>query len=154
MMKLLRTARTPSPLLTFSGAVYLNHSLAGLPSPTNHPLVAMARETARRIKIAGVNQKRPFLACQIRHLFELWGGPSTNLHRLMKLTAVTLCYVSLSRFDDLVAVQWQSIKFVRESHMELLIPDSKSDQYRLGKTVFVARLGGPFCQLLVWFAAW
>jgi hypothetical protein len=106
----------------------------------------MARETARRIKIAGVNQKRPFLVSHIRRLFELWGGLSANLHQLMKLTAdFTLCYVSFFRFDDLVAVQWQSIKFVGEWHMELLIPDSKTDQYWLGKTVFVARLGGPFC---------
>jgi hypothetical protein len=144
-MRLLRSARTPAPLLTFSSAVYLKHSLAGLPSPTNHPLVAMARETARRIRIAGVNQKRPFLASQIRRLFELWGGPSANIHQLMKLTALTLCYVSFFRFDDLVAIQWQSIKFVAQSHMELLNPDSKTDQYRQGQSVFVARLGGPFC---------
>jgi hypothetical protein len=147
MMKPLRTARTPCPLSTFSSAVYLNHSLAGLPSPTNHPLVAMACETARRIKTAGVNQKRPFLASQIRRLFELWGGPSAKLHQLMKLTAVTLCYVSFFRFDDLVAIQWQSIKFVGELHMELLIPDSKTDQNQLGETVFLARLGGPFCSV-------
>jgi hypothetical protein len=49
------------------------------------------------------------------------------------------------RFDDLVAIQWQSIKFIAQSHMELLIPDSKTDQYRRGETVFVARLAGPFC---------
>lgn len=110
----------------------------------NHPLVAMARKTARRIKIARANQKRPFLASQIRRLFELWGGPSANFHQLMKIAAVTLCYVSFFRFDDLVAVQWQSIKFVGQSHMELLIPDSKTDQYRQGETA-VARLGGPLC---------
>jgi hypothetical protein len=144
MMRLLRTARTPAPLLTFSGAVYLNHFLAGLPSPTNHPLVCMARKSARRMKIAGLNQKRPFLASQIRRLFELWGSPSANLHQLMKLTAVTLCYVLFLRFDDLVAIQWQSIKFVAQSHMELFLPDSKTDQYHHGATIYVARLGGPF----------
>jgi hypothetical protein len=145
MMRLLRTARTPAPLLTFSGAVYLNHSLAGLPSPTNHPLVSMARETARRIKIAGLNQKRPFLASHIRRLFELWGHSSANLYQLTKLTAITLCYVSFLHFDDLISIQWQSIKFVAQSHMELIIPDSKTDQYRRGETVYVAHLGGPFC---------
>jgi hypothetical protein len=90
MMRLLHTAKTPSPLLTFSGAVFFNHSLAGLPSPTSHPLVAMAREAARHIRVAGLNQKRPFLASHIRHLFGLWGGPSATLHQLMKLTAVVI----------------------------------------------------------------
>jgi hypothetical protein len=145
MMRLLRTAKTPAPLLTFSGAVYLNHSLAGLPSPTNHPLVSMARETARRIKNAGTNQKRPSLASQIRRLFELWGGPSATLHQLMQLSAITLCYTSFFRYDDLVSVQWQSIKFVSRSHMELLVPDSKTDQYHRGATIYVAHLGGPYC---------
>jgi hypothetical protein len=40
------------------------------------------------------------------------GGPSANLHQLMKLTAISLCYTSFLRFDDLVTVQWQTIKFV------------------------------------------
>lgn len=145
MMRLLRTAATPSPLLTFSGAVYLNHSLAGLPSPTNHPIVRMAREVARRIKLAGQNQKRPFLASHIRRLFEIWGGPSASLNQLMKLTSVTLCFASFLRYDDLVAIQWQQIRFVSKSHMELIIPDSKTDQYRKGDSVFVASLGGPYC---------
>ncbi|GAQ91382.1 DNA Adenine methyltransferase [Klebsormidium nitens] len=145
MMRLLRTAKSPSPLLTFSGAVYLNHSLAGLLSPTNHPLVQMARETARRIKVAGLNQKRPFLASQIRRLFDLWGNFSANLHQLMKLTAITLCYTSFLRNDDLVAISWQSIRFVAQSHMELFIPDSKTDQYHKGETIYIARFGGPFC---------
>jgi hypothetical protein len=63
----------------------------------------------------------------------------------MKLTAITLCYTSFLRFDELVAIQWQTIKFVSQSHIELLIPDSKTDQYRKGETVYVAHLGGPFC---------
>ncbi|GAQ93012.1 reverse transcriptase [Klebsormidium nitens] len=145
MMRLLRTAKTPSPLLTFFGAVYLNHSMAGLSSPTNHPVVQMAREVARRLKLAGLNQKRPFLASQIRRLFELWGGPSANLHQLMKLTSITLCFTSFLRYDDLAAIQWQHIKFFPKSHMELFIPDSKTDQYRHGDSVFVACLGGPYC---------
>jgi hypothetical protein len=31
------------------------------------------------------------------------------------------------------------------AHMELIIPDSKTDQYHHGETIFVARLGGPYC---------
>ncbi|GAQ81891.1 hypothetical protein KFL_000940010, partial [Klebsormidium nitens] len=144
MMRLLRTANTPSPLKTFSGAVYFNHTLAGLPSPTNHPIVRMAREAARRLKIAGQNQKRPFLASQIRRLFSIWAGDTATLHSLMKLTAIVLCYTSFFRYDDLVAVRWQDIKFL-PSHAELFVPESKTDQYRQGDSVFIARLGGQFC---------
>lgn len=34
-------ARSPSLVLFFSGAVYLFHTLASLPSPTSHPLVGI-----------------------------------------------------------------------------------------------------------------
>lgn len=108
----------------------------------------MAREAARHIKIHGLNQKRPFLASQIRRLFELWGSPSANLHQLMKLTAVTLCYVLFLRIDDLVAIQWQSIKFVAQSHMELFLPDSKTDQYIItGQRSTLLAWAVPFAQL-------
>jgi hypothetical protein len=82
MTDLLRTARSPSPVLSFSGAVYFSHTLAGLPSPTSHPLVGLAREIARRTKVAGKNQKRPFLAFQNRRIISAWAGPSAPLHPL------------------------------------------------------------------------
>jgi hypothetical protein len=63
----------------------------------------------------------------------------------MKLSAITLCYTSFLWYDNLDAVQWQTIKFVAQTHMELIIPNSKTDQYDHGETVFVARLGGPHC---------
>ncbi|GAQ87462.1 hypothetical protein KFL_003550010, partial [Klebsormidium nitens] len=62
----------------------------------------------------------------------------------MKLSAIVLCYVSFFRFDDLIAIRWQDLKFSC-THLELYVPDSKTDQYRKGETIFVARLGGQFC---------
>lgn len=62
MMLLLRTATSPATVLTFLGAVYLYHTLAGYPSPIEHQLVCMAREVARRTKLSGQNAKKPFLA--------------------------------------------------------------------------------------------
>lgn len=142
---LLRSASSPSPVLSTSAAIFLYHSLAGLPSPTRNPLVAMAREIAKRTKVAGQNVKKPFLASHCRRLFELWHlSASANLHTRMKLMAVILCYAGFLRFSDLIIVQWHEIRFL-PSHMELFLEKSKTDQYRQGRWVLIARVGGPFC---------
>lgn len=143
MMLLLRTATSPATILTFSGAVYLYHTLAGYPSPTEHQLVRMAREVARRTKLAGQNTKRPFLASHIRRIHSLWAGPSATLHQLMKTVAITLCFTGFLRCSDLLRINWHEVRFVGQSHMEFFLEKSKTDQYRVGTWVLVARVGGP-----------
>jgi hypothetical protein len=143
--RLLASASSPSPILSCSAAIYLHHSIAGLPSPTAHPLVAMAREIAKRTRVAGRNVKRPLLASHIRKLFELWlYADSSNLHTVMKLSAVCLCYAGFLRFSDLMSVQWHKIRFL-PSHMELFLEKSKTDQYRAGRWVLISRVGGLYC---------
>lgn len=89
--------------------------------------------------------KKPLLASHCRRLFELWHfSVSSNLHTRMKLLAVVLCYAGFLRFSDLMIVQWQEIRFL-PTHMELFLEKGKTDQYREGRWVLVARVGGPFC---------
>jgi hypothetical protein len=145
MTDLLRTAQSLAPVLSFSGAVFFFQTLAGLFSPTSHPLVGLAREIARGTKVAGLNQKWPFLASQIRRIISAWAGPSAFLHHLMKATAITVCFVAFLRADSLLSLQIENIRFVGQSHMELFLERSKTDQYREGAWTFVARVGGPFC---------
>jgi hypothetical protein len=117
---LLRTANSPSPILARSGAIFLFHSIAGFVSPTSHPMVKMAREIATRTKLAGQNARKPFLASHIRKLFELWHQPEgANLHHLMKLVAITLCFVGFLRYSDLMVVQWEELLFF-PTHMEVV----------------------------------
>jgi hypothetical protein len=124
MTDLLGKAQSPAPVLSFSGAVFFFHTLAGLPSPTSYPLVGLAREIARRTKVAGLNQKRPFLASQIRRIISAWAGPSASLHHLMKATAITVCFVAFLRADSLLSLQIEDIRFVGQSHMELFLERS------------------------------
>jgi hypothetical protein len=142
---LLLAAKSPSSVLSCSAAIFLHHSIAGLPSPTQHPLVAMAREIAKRSRVAGQNVKKPLLASHVRSLFELWlYAPSGNLHSVLKLTAICLCYAGFLRFSDLMTVQWQEIRFL-PTHMELFMEKSKTDQYWAGSWVLISRVGGLYC---------
>jgi hypothetical protein len=140
---LLRTTNSPSPILACSVAIFSFLSIASFASPTSHPMVKMAREIANRTKLVGQNARKPFLASHICKLFELWHQPEgTNLHELMKVVAITLCFVGFSRYSDLM-VQLEELLFF-PTHMELFIEKSKTDQYCKGRWVLIARVGGPF----------
>ncbi|GAQ87894.1 hypothetical protein KFL_003850140, partial [Klebsormidium nitens] len=143
---LLRSAKTPSPILSCSGAIFFHHSIAGLPSPTQHPMVAMARQIARRTLTKGKNQKtEPLLASHIFQLFDTWLlSPGADLVSAMKLAAISLCYAGFFRFSDLMTVQWQEIRF-ESSHMECFLEKSKTDQFREGRWVLISRVGGERC---------
>jgi hypothetical protein len=148
LTKLWESSSSPAPVLTASGAIFFHHSLAGLPSPTEHHLVKMVREIARRTRLAGQNKKNPFLASHIRRLFSLWASPESPLNKLMMLTAVTLCFTAFLRCDELLSLQWDQIRFVGQSHMELFIEHQKNDQYREGMWKIVARVGGACCPVV------
>jgi hypothetical protein len=132
-------------VLTAAGAIYFHHTLAGLPSPTEHHLVKMVRKISRRTRLAGQNQKSPLLASHIRRLFALWAGPSASLYDLMRTTAITLCFTAFIRCDELLNIQWNQIRFVGQSHMEIFLEKQKNDQYRVGMWKFIARVGGDCC---------
>jgi hypothetical protein len=105
----------------------------------------MAREIAKRTRVAGQKVKRPLLASHIRKLFELWlYADSSNLHTVMKLSNICLCYAGFLRFSDVMTVQWHEIRFL-SSHMELFLEKSKTDQYRAGRWVLISRVGGLYC---------
>jgi hypothetical protein len=145
LTKLWETATSPSPVLTASGAIFFHHSLAGLPSPTEHHLVTMVREFTRRTRLAGQNKKNPFLASHIRRLVSLWADSGAPLNKLMMTTAVILCFAAFLRCDELLSLQWEQIRFVGQTHMGLFIEHQKTDQYRAGTWKIVARVGGPCC---------
>jgi hypothetical protein len=105
LMRVLEHPKSPSPVLTCSAAIFFYHSIAGLESPTGHHLVSLVREMARRSLQAGHRVKQPLLASHVRRLFEFWRyAPGHTLHDLMKLAAVTLCYVGFLRFSDLMLI--------------------------------------------------
>jgi hypothetical protein len=63
----------------------------------------------------------------------------------MMTTAVTLCFATFLRCDELLSLQWDQIRFVGQTHMELFIEHQKTDQYSASTWKIVARVGGSCC---------
>lgn len=71
-------------------------------------------------------------------------GPSPKLSEIRLAASVLLAFAAFLRFDELAKLRCCDIKFT-ESAMSVHIVSSKTDQYRQGDTVLVARTGNATC---------
>ena len=72
---------------------------------------------------------------------------SNNLNHIRICCLMLLSYAGFLRYDELqnvAHIKASNIKFF-QSHIELLLEKSKTDVYRQGNTVIIARTGGATC---------
>ena len=115
------------------------HSLAGIPSPTDNPIVEAVRSTSKRILgTAIVNRKDPISSSVIHDIIS-----RSNLKNPVELRNVTLYVLSFAgffRFDDVSRIRRNDIFF-----NEGLVIKSKNDQLRRGFEVVISELPSPAC---------
>mmetsp|Transcript_27203 Transcript_27203/g.33011 ORF Transcript_27203/g.33011 Transcript_27203/m.33011 type:complete len:261 (+) Transcript_27203:3453-4235(+) len=121
------------------------HELALVPyssNPTKDPLCKMVRAAAKRsLGLALVNQKQPLTMELLQAAVALYArdlSPSVPLVQLMLAMMAVQMYTGFLRFSDAVAVYDDFVR-VYPTHMELFVPERKTDQFRLGDVVYVAR---------------
>ena len=118
-------------------AIQWAHSLAGLPSPTESPIVQTVKEAAKRIDGAPlVHRKDPVSPDMIRQLLI-----RSNLHNLLELRNVcifVLAYSGFFRIDEVLHVRYGDIHF-RSGHVALNVQKSKTDQLRRGNEVVISQ---------------
>jgi len=120
------------------------HINAGFTSPTNHPLVKLAFEGAKRLAIKGrKNQKEPFTAEIISKLVSEFGS-SDNLMHLRFLVICITGFAGFFRISELLNIKIRNLEETKES-FEIFVEKSKTDQLREGHTVFIAKSGMSTC---------
>ena len=126
-----------SPLVRLKGMFsplnpFMLHCLAGIPSPTDNPIVEAVRSASKRILgTAIVNRKEPISSSVIHD------SSSSNLDNPVELRNITLYVLSFSgffRFDDVSRIRRNDI-FFNEG-----FPKSKNDQLRRGDEVVISEL--------------
>ena len=113
----------------------------GLPSVGDVPLVQVTLAGLRSELVQPKMCKEPVTADMLRAMVDLVGQePSLSDVRLL-----VLCLVAFAGFmycDELFKLQCSDIAFGTES-MTINITSSKTDQYRKGSTLVIARTGTP-----------
>ena len=138
LRQFLDSAKTTSPVDTAVYSIRWGHILAGLPSPTEHPLVQSTYEGCRRILSRPREPKDPVQPHMLETLIQKHGHNSASPADLRLLFIVLVVYSVFLRIGELLSIEVRHIRIVPEG-MSIFLPKRKNDQFRAGNTIYIAK---------------
>ena len=124
------------------------HTIAWLESPTRHPTVVSIMEAYRRVLAAPKNKKEPVTAEDLRKMVRLSAGLKASLADVRTIAICLISFAAFLRFDELASLRCNDVK-IKEDHAEIRIRVSKTDQYKDGDSVVIARTGASTCPVQI-----
>ena len=119
------------------------HQAAGLASPADDPFVQTVLAGLRRRLAVPTVKKRPFTGEMLGDMVQAC-QPDPSLGDLRLLAACLLGFAAFLRYDELAKLRCEDLLFT-DAFLQVKIRSSKTDQYRQGDSVLVARTGKPTC---------
>ena len=120
------------------------HHVMGFESPTDHPFVQLAFEGCQRLCKSETTKKEPITSEMIKSVVQKFGGENASIPDLRFLITCLLGFTGFLRIEELLSVRIKDLK-ITESHLEILIPQSKTDQHREGHIVYISRIASEYC---------
>ena len=137
-----------SSFSAIEGAVYgirWAHNLYGFPNPCESQFVKDILESAKRSLSRPVVKKGPVTSDMILKICEKFSSVNANLSDLRTAAICVTAYAGFLRFNELAFLRCCDVKFFDGKYVELFIAKSKTDIYRNGKTVMLAKTGHITC---------
>lgn len=100
-------------------------------------------EGARKILSKPVKKKEPVTIEVMKMLYTQFGN-SQELAKIRIYCMFSLAFSGFLRFNELVNIRFKDIRFC-PSHVELFIPRSKTDIFREGNKLYIARTNKNTC---------
>lgn len=120
------------------------HRLAGLTDPCKSDLVNLVREGSHRKVGHLVTKKEPVTPEILSKIVHIYGNENCDLKNVRIATIFLLCYSGFLRFSELANLRSSDIVLFT-SHVKLFLFKSKTDIYREGRDVVIARTGSVTC---------
>ncbi|XP_021379902.1 uncharacterized protein LOC110467217 [Mizuhopecten yessoensis] len=119
------------------------HDFADLPNPCTDKFVLKSLEGAKRILSKPIFKKSPISVEHIESIFRKYGN-SENVKDLRLCTLCILGFAGFFRFSELVDLKMSNC-VLKSSHLEITLVHSKTDVYRQGNVVVIAKTGKKTC---------
>ena len=119
------------------------HQAAGLPPESGLPLVQVALAGHRRMLAQPKVRKEPVTAEMLRAMVDA-AGPEPSLSEVRLLAICLLAFAGFLRCEELLKLVCADVEFDAEG-LVLSIKSSKTDQFREGASLVVARTGASTC---------
>ena len=113
------------------------HSIPGVLSPTDSPIIKTTLEGLKKLLAKPVNKKLPFTVDMLKAIVQD-AKESDTLANIGLASACLLSFAGFLRFDELANIHPCDLS-VGPDHLVIRIPRSKTDQLRQGSEVAIAR---------------
>jgi integrase len=143
LSSLIQTAHSPAPVIAAFYAIKWFHELYGLISPTDSKVNVNILESAKRILAKPVNKKEPI---SINDILAVYNSmyEEKNIKNQRIICAIILAYAGFLRSAELLNIKVSDIAF-EQSYMAIYIEKSKTDIYRDGHWLMIAKTGTVLC---------
>ena len=111
----------------------------GFNSPTDDSFVPLAFVVFHRLCETETTKKEPKTSNMIKSLVTKCSGKNSTIPDLRFLLTCLLEFTGFLRIKGLFGIKLKHIK-LQDSHLEVLIPKSKTDQHREGHVVYISRI--------------
>lgn len=127
-------------------AIKYYHDICNFPSPSDNVCVNIL-EAIKRILAKPSNKKLPINVNHLRNVLEAFGGQKIGkLEHLRTITFAIISYAGFLRFSECINIRRSDI-LIAETHARIFIEKSKTDKYRDGHWLHVARLDSDLCPI-------
>ena len=140
---LVQKSASIAPVEQMVYAISWVHSIAVKDDPTEHALVKQVFAGAKRILAQPTSKKEP-TAEILQALVTKFGNEEARLADICTLTICLLSFAGFLRYDEIANLKESDIS-IFEEYLEINIQSSKTDQYRDGAWVAVARTHANTC---------
>ena len=145
---LLDTTRSHSAADSAIYGIQWAHNLAGIPSPTDSPIIQAISSAAKRlVGTRLLNKKEPISPDMIRKLVE-----ASNFNNLLELRNVfifLLAFAGFFRIEEVLHIKYGDIAF-HAGYVAISIDRSKTDQLRKGNEVVISEnFGSDSCPVTI-----
>ena len=141
---LVQRCNTSAPVMEAVSALSWVNQVATVEDTTTHPLVREVMAGAKR-RLAHKTVKKELITPEIlAQLVQKFGHAEATLSDIRTLTMCLVGYAGFFRFDEMSKLTEADVRFYAE-HMEIFVESSKTDQYRDGAWVVIARTNSKLC---------
>lgn len=143
LTSIIQNANSPSPLIHAFYSLKWIHNLGDYSSPTDSQLVKNILEAGKRRLSRIIRKKDPITIEIIRSVYDSLYQKG-NVFNLRTICAILLAYAGFLRSQELLAIKRCDISF-ENCYMCIFIEKSKTDIYRDGAWVIIAKTDSPLC---------
>lgn len=141
---LITKSSTSAPAEEAVNAISWAHQIACIEDPTQSEMVKQVLAGAKRMLAHKKIKKEPITPEILSQLVDRFAGEKADLDDVRVITWCLIGFAGFLRYSELAALK-ESDVLIFPDHMEIFIESSKTDQYRDGAWVVIARTATKIC---------